>query len=76
MNEWVVKNGEYLTNEERSYIQKIISYLVNDPTPMHNFTQRQLELDFVKFLQYYNKTSKQKYQAIYPAEFVEWIHTI
>jgi len=76
MQDWVEKNGHDLTQEELSYILKIISYLANDPEPQHDFTQQQLTLDFVKFLQYYDKTSKQKYQDIYPAEFLEWIHTL
>ena len=76
MHNWVGKNGHDLTSEELIYIHKIISYVANAPEPQHDFTQRQLELDFVKFLQYYDNTSKQKYQDIYPAEFVKWIHTL
>jgi organic radical activating enzyme len=76
MQSWAAKNGQYLTSEELIYIHKIISYLANAPISNHHFTQRQLEIDFVKFLQYYDHTSKQKYQDVYPAEFVEWVHTL
>jgi len=76
MQSWAQKNRRYLSSEEQIYIHKIISYLVNDPEPQHDFTRRQLELDFVKFLQYYDKTSKHRYQDVYPVEFVEWINTI
>jgi len=43
---------------------------------MHNFDQRQLEIDFVKFLTYYNHSSKLLYQDVYPVEFLDWIQTI
>lgn len=76
MQDWVDKNQHHLTDNELIYINKIIGYLVNSPEPMHNFTNRQLEIDFVKFLQYYDKSSKHKYQDVYPVEFVEWINTI
>jgi len=76
MQQWLAANTQDLSTDETSYVRKIIGYLINDPTPQHNFTQRQLEIDFVKFLQYYDKSSKRKFQAIYPAEFVEWTHTL
>ena len=76
MQTWVHNNKQHLTDSELVYINKIIGYLVNNPAPMHSFTNRQLEIDFVKFLQYYDKSSKHKYQDVYPEEFVEWIHTI
>jgi pyruvate-formate lyase-activating enzyme len=76
MQNWAEKNQQYLTGEEQIYIRKIIGYLVNDPEPQHNFTKEQLKLDFVKFLKYYDRSSKHRYQAIYPAEFLDWIHTI
>jgi len=76
MQRWLAANAQDLSTDETSYVSKIISYLINDPTPQHDFTHTQLQLDFVKFLQYYDRSSKRKYQEIYPAEFVEWIHTI
>jgi hypothetical protein len=76
MQTWADLNHSSMSQSELIYIHKIIGYLINDPEPMHDFTQRQLELDFVKFLQYYDRSSKQKYQAIYPVEFLEWIHTL
>ena len=76
MQQWLAANSQHISTDETSYLNKIIGYLINDPTPQHNFTQRQLEIDFVKFLQYYDRSSKRKFQAIYPAEFVEWTHTL
>ena len=76
MQTWADLNHSSMSQSELIYIHKITGYLINDPEPMHDFTQRQLELDFVKFLQYYDRSSKQKYQAIYPVEFLEWIHTL
>jgi organic radical activating enzyme len=76
MQDWATINQHLLTYNELIYINKIIGYLTHNPEPMHKFTQRQLEIDFVKFLQYYDKSSKHKYQDVYPTEFIEWIHTI
>ena len=76
MQYWLAANIQHLSSDETDYINKIIGYLINNPKPQHDFTQQQLELDFVKFLQYYDNTSKQKYQDIYPAEFLDWIHTL
>jgi hypothetical protein len=73
---WLEDNTPHLSTVETNYMKKIIGYLVNNPKPNHDFTQRQLEIDFVKFLQYYDRTSKQKYQDVYPAEFQEWIQTL
>ena len=73
---WTTKNSQYLTDIELIYINKIIGYLINSPNPMHNFTNQQLEIDFAKFLQYYNNSSRHKYQDVYPIEFIEWIQKI
>ena len=76
MQNWADLNQSQMSESEFIYIKKIISYLINDPEPQHKFTKKQLELDFVKFLQYYDNTSKHRYQDIYPQEFLDWIHTI
>ena len=73
---WTIKNAQYLNKNELIYINKIIGYLVDSPRPMHNFTNQQLEIDFAKFLQYYDSSSKHKYQDVYPTEFNEWIQKI
>ena len=73
---WINVNAESLTPVEKALANKTASYLVNNPEPMHKFEQRQLELDFVSFLVYYNQTSKLQYQDVYPKEFLEWIETI
>jgi len=73
---WINVNTESLTPVEKVLANKTVSYLMHDPEPMHKFEQRQLELDFVTFLVYYNQTSKLQYQNVYPKEFLEWIETI
>jgi sulfatase maturation enzyme AslB (radical SAM superfamily) len=73
---WINANAESLTPVEKVLANKTVSYLMHNPEPMHKFEQRQLELDFVTFLVYYNQTSKLQYQDVYPKEFLEWIETI
>lgn len=73
---WLDLNQQYLSPTEIIYVNKTIGYLIDNPAPMHNFTNRQLEIDFAKFLQYYDKSSKHKYQDVYPTEFLEWIQKI
>jgi hypothetical protein len=73
---WINVNTESLTPVEKALANKTVSYLMHNPEPMHKFEQRQLELDFVTFLVYYNQTSKLQYQNVYPKEFLEWIETI
>ena len=73
---WIAHNSQQLSSAEKVLANKTVSYLVNNPEPMHKFEQRQLELDFVTFLVYYNQTSKLQYQDVYPKEFLEWIETI
>jgi len=73
---WINVNAELLTPVEKVLANKTVSYLMHNPEPMHKFEQRQLELDFVSFLVYYNQTSKLQYQDVYPKEFLEWIETI
>ena len=76
IQDWLNNNQECLLPNEKIYVSKTIGYLKNNPLPNHNFDQRVLELDFLKFLQYYNHSSKLKYQDVYPKEFLEWIETI
>lgn len=76
MQDWLNNNQEWLLPNEKIYVNKTIGYLKNNPLPNHNFDQRVLELDFLKFLQYYDNSSKLKYQDVYPKEFLEWIETI
>jgi hypothetical protein len=73
---WLDLNQQYLSPTEIIYVNKTIGYLTDNPAPMHNFTNRQLEIDFAKFLQYYDRSSKHKYQDVYPTEFLEWIQKI
>jgi hypothetical protein len=76
MQSWADKNKQFLTDTEQTFANKIIGYLIDNPVPQHRFDQQTLELDFVKFLQYYNNSSKLKYQNIYPTEFLNWIQSI
>jgi hypothetical protein len=73
---WIENNKQLLTNSEQVFANKTVGYLLDNPVPQHNFDNRVLEIDFVKFLQYYNSSSKLKYQQIYPTEFLDWIQTI
>jgi len=73
---WINRNQTLLSSLEQGLANKTVSYLINNPKPMHNFDQRQLEIDFVKFLTYYNHSSKLQYQDVYPVEFLDWIQTI
>jgi hypothetical protein len=73
---WIATNDQSLTPIEKILANKTVSYLINDPEPMHKFDKHQLEVDFVSFLMYYNQTSKLQYQDVYPKEFLEWIQTI
>jgi hypothetical protein len=73
---WIDHNQTLLTPIEQGLANKTVSYLINNPEPMHKFDQQQLEIDFVKFLTYYNHSSKLQYQDVYPVEFLDWIQTI
>lgn len=76
IQDWLNKNYKWLLPDEEIFVNKIIGYLKNNPLPMHNFDQQVLEVDFLKFLQYYNHSSKLKYQDIYPTVFLDWINAI
>jgi len=76
MQIWFKNNKQSLTETEQIFVNKTIGYLLDNPIPQHTFDSRVLEIDFVKFLQYYNNSSKLKYQHIYPKEFLNWIQSI
>jgi hypothetical protein len=76
MQHWMSNNEQFLTKTEQTFANKTIGYLIDNPIPQHTFDQRVLEIDFIKFLQYYNNSSKLKYQQVYPTEFLNWIQLI
>ena len=49
---WLEKNSVDLLDHEVIYLKKIIDYLASNPQPLHNYTQLQLEKDFIKFLNF------------------------
>jgi organic radical activating enzyme len=73
---WADNNKQFLTHTEQIFTNKTIGYLIDNPIPQHVFDQRVLEIDFIKFLHYYNNSSKLKYQHVYPTEFLNWIQLI
>lgn len=73
---WAMVNQVHLSPTEQIFVNKTIGYLKNNPKPNHDFDQRTLEIDFAKFLMYYNQTSKQHYQDIYPVTFLDWVQQI
>jgi organic radical activating enzyme len=76
IQQWVENNKQLLIKSEQIFANKTVGYLLDNPIPQHTFDQQTLEIDFVKFLQYYNSSSKLKYQHIYPKEFLNWIQSI
>jgi organic radical activating enzyme len=76
MQSWADNNKQILTDTEQIFANKIIGHLIDNPIPQHTFAQQVLEIDFIKFLQYYNNSSKLKYQDVYPTEFLNWIQLI
>lgn len=73
---WLNQNTKWLTDPEQSYVEKILTYLQTDPKLYNGYSQQQLEVDFKKFLVYYDTTSKVKYRDIYNQEFLDWIDSI
>ena len=50
--------------------------MTDSPEFLYNLDKDKLQVDFKKFLLYYNKTSKHQYQDIYPESFLRWIDSI
>lgn len=73
INKWLDINKNDLFASEIDYIEKIVVYLSNDPEPMHNISLRDLRLDLIKFIAYYDETAIKKFKDVYPKEFVSWI---
>jgi len=76
LEKWYNENNDWLLNDEKQGVQKIMSYLTDSPEFLYNLDKDKLQVDFKKFLLYYNKTSKHQYQDIYPESFLRWIDSI
>lgn len=73
---WLELNGSDLTNIEKPQVERIISYLNSIPEPLHNLPKKHLEQDLKKFITWYDKSSKIKFEDVYPKEFTDWIYQI
>ena len=73
---WFGKNNQWLSEREQSYVEKIIVYLNQDPEQLVKLDVTKLQIDFKKFIMYYDTSAKKSYKEIYPAEFVQWVDSI
>ena len=73
---WLDKNSQWLSDTEQSYVSKTSVYLKQESEQLVNLDKIKLQIDFKKFIMYYDTTSKKSYQEIYPTEFVQWIDSI
>ena len=60
-------------DSENLLINKILSYLQNDPVPLVNLDRTDLEKDLVTFIDYYDQIGKHQLKTTFPKMFVEWI---
>ena len=60
-------------DSENLLINKILSYLKNDPLPQINIERRDLEKDLVSFIDYYDQIGSHQLATTFPQMFVEWI---
>lgn len=58
---------------EKSYIQKIVGYLQNDPKPLVSFRFGQLKKDLRLFLKAYDQFGSLRYQHVLPEIFSQWL---
>lgn len=73
---WFGKNDQWLSEREQSYVKKIIVYLQQDSEQLVKLDVTKLQIDFKKFIMYYDTSAKKSYKEIYPAEFVQWVDSI
>jgi organic radical activating enzyme len=71
---WLDHNTEKLSEIENNYVRKIILYLNSTPELLRNLPKKNLISDLIKFIDYYDKSSKKKFKEVYPSEFVEWVN--
>lgn len=60
-------------DSENLLINKILSYLRNDPLPLVNIDHNDLEKDLVKFIDYYDQIGNRRLDEIFPWMFTEWV---
>jgi organic radical activating enzyme len=63
-------------DSENLLINKILSYLKNDPLPQISIERRDLEKDLVTFIDYYDQIGTRRLATTFPQMFVEWIDTL
>lgn len=76
IHRWYETRQAELGEQERIVVQKLAGYLENDPQGMHDLDLDTLQADFVRFLLYYEQSSRHRYQDVYPPEFLEWVADI
>lgn len=76
IQEWLNKNCKALANNEQIYLEKICTYLRGTPESMVDLKREDLQVDFKKFLLYYNRSSSRDFRTVYPIEFIDWIDSI
>ena len=58
---------------EQVLVNKILSYLRNDPAPLTNINKEDLEKDLVSFIDYYEQIGTHKLDKTFPDVFTNWV---
>ena len=58
---------------EQVLVNKILSYLRNDPAPLTNINKEDLEKDLVSFIDYYDQIGTHKLDKTFPDVFTNWV---
>jgi organic radical activating enzyme len=61
---------------EQLLINKILSYLRNDPAPLVEIQIKDLEKDLIKFVDYYDRIGSHCLDNTFPSVFVDWIDNL
>lgn len=70
------KNFKIFDETEIVYINKILSYLQNDPQRMTDAKTSDLLIDLVSFIDYYDSFGGKKSFEVFPQEFLFWVKNI
>jgi len=73
---WLDRRRAALTQDEQIYLEKTCAYLLGSPESMVDLKTEDLQVDFKKFLLYYNQSSVRDFRTVYPREFIQWIDSI
>lgn len=76
IKQWSHRHCHDLGPQEQLMVDKISGYLEHEPESMYDFDLDTLQADFVRFLLYYEQSSRHRYQDIYPPDFVAWVEDI